>query len=426
MFTLQNDRVIRRAFRRRKNIRCRCADSRATGHQRHVCTNIELLWEPIKQYVADKWEVHLEDDKFIPLSERHIGLFHQFTPSGTAKRPVLVVIDEAHLVFNARDFAHTDKNFRETLVFLTQSRKVHTDVIFISQSILNMDRQFMRLMQYIWRFRDLSRWKIPLIGIHYPFQQMLAIQYDYDGHTILQKNIVRKDTRIFGLYETNALLRPFPRLEGIATERKLKKVTKEKNHMMKWVVLTIAICLLIGVYFGYQKVKKGYSGDKSRSARNVNTTEIGHVKATDREPIVSTDVAAYLIYQESFVGWNGPNRTLQTNQGWYQLGEMSNHGYVVAVSKDRAKVATPDGHTAWVLSDGPTVAAVSTQTPEPFEAGEVHHESERVHHDLGSSEMPVATPIQVQPATRTIYRNGRIITSPVETNSPVMSHHNYP
>jgi len=54
--------------------------------------------------------------------------------SVSAELPVLVVIDEVHLTFNARDYAKTDKLYWETLTFLTQSRKVHTDALSSSLS----------------------------------------------------------------------------------------------------------------------------------------------------------------------------------------------------------------------------------------------------------------------------------------------------
>jgi len=189
-----------------------------------ICTNVEIIWDAIVRFVANRFGLQLENDQYIPLLDEQVYEFHKYTPSGTPELPVLVVLDEAHLHFNARDFAQTDKKYRETLTFLTQSRKVSTDIIFISQSIFNMDKQFARLVQYVWRFRDMSKWRIPGLGIMSPFKGILAVQFDYDGKTVLQRQFVNKDKGIFGCYKTNSLLRAFPRLEGIRTSRKLQKV----------------------------------------------------------------------------------------------------------------------------------------------------------------------------------------------------------
>jgi len=313
-----------------------------------VATNVELRWDAIGKYVADRFGVVVENDQLIRLADEQIGLFHRHTPSGTAQLPVLVVIDEAHLSFNSRDYAKTDKLYRETLTFLTQSRKVHTDVIFISQSVLNMDKQFMRLVQFIWRFRDLSKWRIPGLGLAWPINQILCVQFDYDGRTVLQRQFINKDKRIFALYETNSLLREFPRLDGAKTQRELKRVEKGKSKMGKWLIpiglVTGAVCvvLLIRSLGSFGKPSAATVGSGVTSARGSSTVPM---KSQDPKQ------AAYLIYAEHLETWNPLDYVLETVEGgWYALGEMSSKGYVVAVSPKRAKVITPDGKTAWIVA----------------------------------------------------------------------------
>jgi Zonular occludens toxin (Zot) len=313
-----------------------------------VATNVELKWDRIVEYVGDRFGVVVESDQIIRLADEQIGLFHRHTPSGTPGLPVLVVIDEAHLTFNSRDYAKTDKLYRETLTFLTQSRKVHTDVIFISQSVLNMDKQFMRLVQFIWRFRDLSKWKIPGLGLAWPINQILCVQFDYDGRTILQRQFINKDKRIFALYETNSLLREFPRLDGAKTQRELKRVEKGKSKMGKWLIpiglVTGVVCvvLLIRSLGSFGKPSATTVGSGVTAAR---VSPSAAVKSQDPKQ------AAYLIYTEHLETWNPLDYVLETVEGgWYGLGEMSSKGYVVAVSPKRAKVITPDGKTAWIVA----------------------------------------------------------------------------
>jgi zona occludens toxin (predicted ATPase) len=337
-----------------------------------VCTNIELVWPAFKKYISDSYGLEAEDDQFISIREEQVGLFHRFTPSGTAELPVLVVIDEAHLTFNARDFAQTDKLYRETLTFLTQSRKVNTDIIFIAQSVLNMDKQFMRLVQFIWRFRDLAKWKIPGLGIPYPLKQILAVQFDYDGKTVLQRSFVSKDKRIFGLYNTNSLIREFPRLGNVKTTRKLQKSQTEKN--MKFLIPVGIVLGLISAYLLYGKISNiGKSKTQTTSSsttatptpegRNVNTTKNNEKAEKDKNN------GAYDIYDEEFRSWNQADKTLGTAEGgWYQAGEMSGRGFVTATSDRRARIAQPDGRTGWVVATRYAKAPVAfapTPTPTP-------------------------------------------------------------
>lgn len=206
-----------------------------------VCTNIELIWDGLLAFGRDVLGVIFESDQVIVLNDEHICEFYKYTPSGDSDLAVLVVLDELHLWFNARDYAQSDKLYRGTMTFLSQSRKVDTNLIFISQSALNMDKQFFRLVQYIWRFRDLANWKIPGLGMGSPWKGIVACQYDYDGKTMLDRAWVPKDKRIFACYRTKALLKKFPRLEGIVTKRKLQRVP---GHGRLLRVSTIILAIL--------------------------------------------------------------------------------------------------------------------------------------------------------------------------------------
>jgi zona occludens toxin (predicted ATPase) len=334
-----------------------------------ICTNVEIVWPVFKEYIQARFGLVPEDDQYISLRDDQVGLFHRYTPSGTAELPVLVVIDEAHLTFNSRDFAKTDKLYRETLTFLTQSRKVNTDVIFIAQSVLNMDKQFMRLVQFIWRFRDLAKWKIPGLGISYPFKQILAVQFDYDGKTVLNRSFVRKDKRIFALYNTNSLIREFPRLDGIKTVRKLAKVEKKP---MKFLIPLGVVAGIVCAYLLYTKISKiGKPATPAIPAATISpsATPVSHSVNTTSLPTSEkqANANAYEIYTETFQHWNGFERTLRTKEGgWYQVGEMSSRGFVTAVSDRRAKVAQPDGRTAWIVASGYSQGApTSTAGPAP-------------------------------------------------------------
>lgn len=361
-----------------------------------VCTNVEVKWQPMKDYVAKRFGLDLEDTQLIKLADDQIGDFHRHTPSGTHDMPVLVVVDEAHLNFNSRDWQNSS---RDLLAFLTQSRKVATDIIFISQSLLNMDKQFARLVQFVWRFRDLSRWKIPGLGIAYPFQQILACQFDYDGHTMLQRSFIAKDKAIFGLYETNSLLREFPRLEGAITKRKLNKTEKPKHSKMAKILIPLGLVLgIVCILFLKDKI-----GNFGKPSTTVQTTESSTSTSTLRAsvaPRVGTpegDHRLYDIYEEQFRGWYGAEHSLHTDGGWYQAGEMSSKGFVSAVSDRRARINQPDGRTGWVVSRM-TPDIVLSSTPPPL-----------------ATPPPSATP-QVQIVTKT-----ETVQQPFTPSTPIPS-----
>jgi len=364
-----------------------------------VCTNVALKWESVSRYVADNYGVVVELEQLIVLTDEQIAVFHRHTPSGDASLNVLVVIDEAHLVFNARDWANTS---RETLAFLTQSRKVKTDVIFISQSALNIDKQFGRLVQFIWRFRDLEKWRIPGLGIGWPLKQILCCQFDYDGKTILQRNFIAKDKRVFTLYDTNSLLREFPRLEVAKASRTLAKSSNPNKHKMIRLLILVIVAGLIAAFYTVRKFNKEPEKKVVVSATVEPTKSAPFVapsaaKVTDEMVPKAAVIAAmeaaraderarvkdtkgadmYKLHDEAFRSWDANSKALRTDAGFYALGEMSNKGFVVGVGERSARAVAPDGMAVWVVArDG--VKVIQGNPP----AGEVA-KSETLAADYG-------------------------------------------
>jgi hypothetical protein len=200
----------------------------------------------------------------------------------------------------------------------------------------------------------MQRFKVAGLGIGWPFQQILVCQYDYDGKCLLDRRLTTKDVRIFKLYNTNSLLRTFPRLQGVNTKRDLKKITRKAPPMAKYVMILL---LLGGCYAGYNLWAKYKDHTNPQAEVKPAATPAPISAHFQREAPANTATAqekakaAYEIYDETFRAWNGPDKTLQTETGWYTVGEMSGHGYVVAVSPERARVALPDGRPGWVVAE---------------------------------------------------------------------------
>lgn len=73
----------------------------------------------------------------------------------------LLLLDECQLVFNARKW---EKNF-EWIVFFTQHRKKHWNVVLIAHSIEMIDSQIRPLAEYASTFRNMQKIKVPVIGL---------------------------------------------------------------------------------------------------------------------------------------------------------------------------------------------------------------------------------------------------------------------
>lgn len=85
----------------------------------------------------------------------------------------LLILDEAHLLFNSRKWA---ANF-DWIEFLSQSRKLKWDVLIISHSLESVDSQIRAFFEYETRFRNMQKVKWPVIGLPLcPFPLFLSIR----------------------------------------------------------------------------------------------------------------------------------------------------------------------------------------------------------------------------------------------------------
>lgn len=159
-----------------------------------VATNVDIIWEGCKHYGRHVRGWDYDDRQVMILDDKKIERFHANTPPGS-----LIVLDETHLWFNARDWQKTQ---RELLNFMTQARKQNNDVIFITQHEDNIDKQFRRLIRFYWRFMDSSRTVIPNLGLASPFPVIVQSCYDRDGRTLLYSKRMWKDKRMYATYRT--------------------------------------------------------------------------------------------------------------------------------------------------------------------------------------------------------------------------------
>ena len=96
--------------------------------------------------------------KIFPLQDA-VGLYKD--KGGFSEGEGLLLLDECQLVFNARKW---EKNF-DWIVFFTQHRKLHWNVVLIAHSIEMIDGQIRPLAEYSSTFRNMQKLRVPLIGL---------------------------------------------------------------------------------------------------------------------------------------------------------------------------------------------------------------------------------------------------------------------
>jgi Zonular occludens toxin (Zot) len=301
-----------------------------------VATNIELVWPACVDYCREVYAFEPDPAQYIALTDEQIPLFHRFTPSGTMEQPSLVIIDEAPIWFNSRDW---NKQQRETLDFARQSRKCHTDIIFIAQAATQLDNQFRGLIQYLWGFRDLERWKDPILKIAYPFPHLMEIQKDYCGE-VMAKRTKRKDKRIYRCYSTTQLLRTFPRLEG-AVKRGAKIVKKGKKMRLVLILVAFAVLVVFAV-FKFSDVRERFTSDRTAQPQP-QKVEVAKPVAVS-EPVME-------IAESDWGEWTemrGNKRyrhvsELTTDKDVYRLGQECRFGVVQELKRGHIVVLSSSG-----------------------------------------------------------------------------------
>lgn len=217
-----------------------------------ICyTNVQLNMDYIKPFIARKYGIEIDCGKqYVYLDNGKIGSFHNHVSAGSDEIPALVLIDEAHLFFNSRDWSKTS---RDVLTFLTQTRKVRINVIMITQHQDNIDKQFRRLVQYYWTFRDMKKFRLPLLGIYWPLNQILQVCIDgQDGKTIMHKIFKHKDKDIFNCYESKSLLVDL-HLKKLSDADKPQIKKLKKSFPMKYIIIIFFLLCSVGVYLFFSK-----------------------------------------------------------------------------------------------------------------------------------------------------------------------------
>ena len=329
-----------------------------------------------KTFAKDVHGVELHDDQFVIIPLDKVKDFYEVVPHGSPELHVLCIMDEAHEDFNARNWAEMHREHPKTLSFLSHCRHYFVSVIFMTQSILNLDKQFMRLVQYIWKMRDMVKRGMPgMPFLPWPFPQwrFCRTKLDEDGKTFLGISFFTLDKRLYDLYDSFSDVEGVKR-NGMFRKKKLVKSAR-KLTMRTWITIIVLLGLMF--YWGLHKLRGTALGrvvfhDKSESSEvpvpEPDTMSLLHeheqlesmrryqpAANDDLRPVVDNKgvKTSYDILSERFKGFIGGNAgpdLLITDQCVYQAGQMSIHGACVKVEPLAAEIIEPDGRKLVVLA----------------------------------------------------------------------------
>lgn len=223
----------------------------------YVYTNIEINVDAVADRLLKSGYV-FDPKRLVKLSSVSLRGFHTEIARGIGSMCVMVVLDEAHLEWNARDYqkARKDETTKEMLNFVTLVRKLDIHLVFITQDSADIDKQIRKKVSTLVFCRNLKKLRIGGL-IPCPIPIMVRVFYDVSvGNAkpiMLYQDIFMSRKWVYPLYNSDALLgesaalfESLPQVEGGALNR--SETTDEERRRAIDQLLIIFACI-ISVFF---------------------------------------------------------------------------------------------------------------------------------------------------------------------------------
>lgn len=205
------------------------AVEKAVNHLRrggHVYTNIEIIAAEVEKWLACQG-LQFEPERLHVIPNADIKQFHKNLERGEPDMRVYVIIDEAGLEFNCRDYRELN---RDLLNFNVLVRKFDICLIYIAQKPEMLDKQFRGLCQTQVDCRNFKHYKIWGV-FSMPIPLLFRVHYSlvWGKRQHMRTEPVFTPKWVYPLYNSDALLGDaagkFASM-GKATRSPLKRIKK--------------------------------------------------------------------------------------------------------------------------------------------------------------------------------------------------------
>ena len=175
------------------------------GRGKNVIANYPIN---VSKYYKGRRLKRLGKFVFKPNTELTVSYLLKFAKEnhkqGKLKAQTLIVIDEASIMFNARQFDRKDR--MEWVNFFANHRHFNFDVILIAQNDRMLDRQIRGLLEYDMKHRALKNWNLAMAIVSLIFRGLFhCVEYWYPCKIKTATHLKRFNKRIADCYDTMAL-----------------------------------------------------------------------------------------------------------------------------------------------------------------------------------------------------------------------------
>lgn len=300
-----------------------------------------------------KWELQPGQYHYIPDSDVNADLPSRLPP-GSQRRALLVILDEAldHFESNGTGTSNATAEFRS---FLRHIRKLGIHLVFIAQDFGSMDKKIRMLTHYVWRFRDLYSWPVPIFNrpLPSPWKDHIICEQFHRSHfgkaksiTVNKDTWIARDPLVFQSYQSISLHNSGIKMaEDIQVDfGDVGKIVKKREKKMNWLErAALILCLVLAGMGAFKKVPAPVviAADPQRS----NDSDVVAVVVEDRPDPVT--VVTYGRFQYSNM-YRRDGLKLYINGIEYKLGQMTNAGTVLSVTENSVHIRDDEGNDTFI------------------------------------------------------------------------------
>lgn len=172
---------------------------------KNVITNFHLDWHKKLRKIKGDYQFWRNSE----ITPRHLLEYAEKHHKKNTRVQTLVVIDEASMMFNSRDFGRKDR--MDWINFFANHGHFNFDFILIAQNDKMLDKQILGLIEYDIKHRSLSNFNFITFSISKLFGGLFfCVSYWYPIRQCNGKSIIRLNRSKARCYDTMALFTDKP------------------------------------------------------------------------------------------------------------------------------------------------------------------------------------------------------------------------
>jgi len=167
-----------------------------------VMGNVFFKHDQVAEIVERRYNRKYDAERQFQLLDYELEpMFQNKLQQGVRGSSVMVIIDEAHLYYPAHGHATQDKILSKLNSFMSQSRKVHIDLFFITQDISILYHRIKAQAEHRIHCLDARKKTLPFIGA-VPGAGLKWVEKDVKSNMVLGGGSTPLDPKIFDCYDS--------------------------------------------------------------------------------------------------------------------------------------------------------------------------------------------------------------------------------